>query len=71
MGPREQADIRTEQSTSPDRDGTRVDEDTVEVDKDTLSKLDVEPIVYMDRRFNPRFLCKESFIGCGVIQLRW
>jgi hypothetical protein len=27
MGPGEQADIRAEQSTSPDRDGTRVDED--------------------------------------------
>jgi hypothetical protein len=56
VGPREQADIRAEQSTSPDCDGTRVDEDTVKVDKDTLSKLDVEPIVYMDRRFNPGFI---------------
>lgn len=71
MGPREQADIRAEQSMSSDRDGTRVDEDTVKVDKDTLSKLDVKPIVYMNRRFNPGFILEESFIGCGVIQLGW
>lgn len=71
MSPREQANIGAKQSTSPDCDGTCVDEYTVKVDEDACSKLDVKPVVYMDRRFDPGFLLEESFISCGVIQLWW
>lgn len=67
MSAREQTDIRTEKGASPDCDGTCVDEDTVKVDEHARSKLDVKPIVYMDRRFDPGILLKESFISCGII----
>lgn len=67
MSAGEQTDIGTEKGASPDCDRTCVDKDTVKVDEDARSKFDVKPIVYMDRRFDPGFLLKESFIGCGII----
>lgn len=67
MSTGEQTDIGAEKCASPNCDGTCVDEDTVKVNEDARSKLDVKTIVYMDRRFNPGLLLKESFISCGII----
>ena len=67
MSAGEQTDIGAEKCASPNCDGACVDEDTVKVDEDARSELDVKPIVYMDRRFDPGILLKESFISCGII----
>lgn len=67
MSPREQAHIGAKQSASPNRDGTCVNKDAVKVDEDARSKLDIKPVVHMDRRFDPGVLREESFISCGVI----
>lgn len=71
MCPRVDINTRTEQCPSTNSDRTCINEDTIGVDEDTFSKLDIEPVIYFHRPFDPGFPLEESFIGDWVIQFRW